>query len=113
VDDRGRALTEFTRRRKDNADAIADMALANFIEMRDKVGSRAFLLKKKLEKVLHRAAPTWFTPLYNMVTFSTIPYAEARATADRQARALRWIAVVAAAAVVLLLAAVLFWWTRA
>ena len=82
------ALAEYTALRKVNGDAIADLALRNFIEMRDKVGSRLFLLHKKVEKLLHRWLPRWFTPLYNMVTFSTIPYAEARRRARVQWRVL-------------------------
>ena len=81
-------LDEFTRRRKTNADAIADLALRNFIEMRDKVGSRSFLLWKKIETTLHRLLPTTFTPLYNMVSFSNIPYAEAVTRARAQHHAI-------------------------
>ena len=51
------ALAEYTERRKVNGDAIADLALRNFVEMRDKVGSRLFLLHKKVEKLLHRWLP--------------------------------------------------------
>lgn len=82
--DLGRALAEFEADRKENADAIADMALDNFIEMRDKVASRAFRLKKRAEHLLHALFPAAFTPLYNMVSFSTIPYAQARRRAQRQ-----------------------------
>ena len=77
-------LPEFSRLRKPHADAIADMALTNFVEMRDKVGSKMFLLRKKLEKLLHRVFPKQFLPLYNMVSFSNIPYADAREDARRQ-----------------------------
>ena len=72
------------QRRIENGNAIADLALTNFIEMRDKVGSRWFLLKKKTEKLLHRFFPGFYTPLYNLVSFSTVPYAEARQKARRQ-----------------------------
>jgi len=81
-------LSTFSAKRKDDADAIADLALDNFIEMRDKVGSKAFLMKKRLEHVLHRLFPETFKPLYNMVTFSRIPYADARRRAQRQWRAI-------------------------
>lgn len=82
-------LSEYQQRRKPNADAIADMALHNFIEMRDHTASRLFLLKKKLSHALHRLMPGTFVPLYNMVSFSTIPYAEAREHARWQSRVLR------------------------
>lgn len=78
------ALGAYDRIRKPNADAIADMALHNFIEMRDHVASPWFLAMKRFERFLHRAIPDQFTPLYNMVSFSTIPYAEARTRAARQ-----------------------------
>ncbi len=75
--DRIAALEEFQSLRKPNADAIADMALANFIEMRDKVGSPAFLYRKKVEQTIHHAFPNRVNPQYNLVSFSTVPYAEA------------------------------------
>lgn len=85
--DRQRAFADFQQQRKPQADAIADLALDNFIEMRDKVASRAFRARKKMEKALHRLFPRWYTPLYHMVTFTTIPYAEARRRSQRQDRA--------------------------
>ncbi len=82
--DRARAFAEYSAERKPNADAIADLAIANFIEMRDRVGSKVFLFRKRLEKMLHGWFPGWYCPLYNMISFSTIPYAEARRRARRQ-----------------------------
>ena len=73
------ALSTFTQTRKDDADAIADMALDNFIEMRDKTASPAFLRKKKIAHFLHKWFPKKCMPLYNMVSFSNIPYAHALA----------------------------------
>jgi len=82
------AFLEFERERKVNVDAIADLALANFVEMRDRVASPLFLIKKKVEKLLHGAFPGWFIPLYTMVSFTRIPYAEAVRRARRQDRVL-------------------------
>ena len=96
----------FTDARHENANAIADLALMNFIEMRDKVSSAAFLAKKRLEKVLHRLFPQWFTPLYNMVTFSNIPYAEARRRAAAQIRTVVGVAVTLAVLVIVIVALV-------
>ncbi len=76
--DRVAALEAFEAQRKPNADAIADMALANFIEMRDKVGQPAFLYRKKIEQTIHAAFPDKVTPQYNLVSFSTVPYATAQ-----------------------------------
>lgn len=89
------AFREYDVLRKDNVDALADLAIANFIEMRDHVSSRSFLWKKRAEKILHRLFPRWFLPLYQMITFSRIPYAEARRRAARQDRRLRRVLRVA------------------
>jgi kynurenine 3-monooxygenase len=71
-------LDRYQHERKPHADAIAEMALENFVEMRDKVGQPAFLYKKKLEQAVHQLFPDRVTPQYNLVSFSTVPYAEAR-----------------------------------
>ncbi|MDX2060349.1 MAG: NAD(P)/FAD-dependent oxidoreductase [Gemmatimonadales bacterium] len=93
--------------RKPNSEAIADLALANFNEMRDHVASPWFLVKKRLEKAIHRVLPGWFVPLYSMISFSLIPYAEARARAERQARVLQRVGLgIALAAVALIVWAV-------
>jgi kynurenine 3-monooxygenase len=76
-EDRQRAFAEYFRRRKVNADALADLALENFIEMRDKTASRTFRAKKKLDHFLEAALPGIYMPLYTMVTFTRIPYATA------------------------------------
>ncbi len=66
---------EFSDQRKANADAIADLAKANFIEMRDKVADPDFLLRKRIEARINQMYPNRWTPLYSMVTFRPdIPY---------------------------------------
>ena len=57
-----------------NTDAIADLALENFIEMRDRVADPRFLFKKKVELALEAKYPCLFVPKYAMVTFQRIPY---------------------------------------
>ena len=84
--DWGRVLPAYFGRRKANADAIRDLALSNFLEMRDHAASKVFRLKKKGERLLHRLLPQWYLPLYNMVSFSRIPYAEAVQKAKKQSR---------------------------
>ncbi len=81
-DNRERAFAEYFSRRKQNADALADLAIGNFIEMRDKTASKTFRAKKKLDHVLEAALPGIYLPLYTMVTFTRIPYA----TAAKRAR---------------------------
>ena len=75
--DRERALEDYFHGRKVHADAIADLAIANFLEMRDHVASVRFRMKKRLERAMHRLFPRWYTPLYNKVSFTLIPYADA------------------------------------
>ena len=70
--------------RKPNADAIAELALRNFIEMRDKVSDPTFLLQKKIEARFTELHPGKWMPLYSMVTFSHTPYSEALKIGDRQ-----------------------------
>ncbi len=82
--DRKRAFAEYFARRKENADALADLAVHNFIEMRDKTASRAFRAKKKLDHTLEGLLPGLYLPLYTMVSFTNIPYAEAQRRARRQ-----------------------------
>ena len=84
--DRRKAFVEYFERRKKNADALADLAVQNFVEMRDKTASRLFRAKKKLDHTLEGWLPGVYLPLYAMVTFSRIPYAEAAKRARRQDR---------------------------
>ena len=72
------AAQELQRRRKPNADAIADMALENYVEMRDTVRHPKFQLQKELSLELERRFPDRFIPRYSMVMFHhEIPYAAA------------------------------------
>jgi kynurenine 3-monooxygenase len=82
--DRERAFRCYFERRKANADALADLALQNFVEMRDKTASRAFRAKKKLDHALEGLLPGKYLPLYTMVSFTRIPYAEAQRRARLQ-----------------------------
>ena len=76
-DDIAGVFAEFSRRRKPNADAIAEMALDNYIEMRDRVDDADFLLMRELDRALSDAAPTHWMTHYAMVTFSRMPYSVA------------------------------------
>lgn len=85
-EDRARAFAAYHGRRKEHADALADLAIANFVEMRDRVASPIFLVGKRLEAGLHRWFPRWFIPLYTMISFMRVPYADAVRRARRQWR---------------------------
>ena len=65
-------------KRKVDTDAIADLALENFIEMRDKVADPNFLLRKKVDLALEARFPGSYTPKYAMVTFHRLPYSVAQ-----------------------------------
>jgi kynurenine 3-monooxygenase len=97
---RGAAFTAFSQRRLDT-DALASLAMDNFVEMRDHVGSRWFLVLATLRRMAHRLAPRYYVPLYTMVTFTRIPYSRARRRARRQDA----VAVTAAAALCAAIAA--------
>ncbi|HQV00563.1 MAG TPA: FAD-dependent monooxygenase, partial [Bacteroidia bacterium] len=77
-------MAEFEKLRKPAADGIAELAVQNFIEMRDLVGKPEFLLRKKIEAAFSQKFPRLWKPLYSMVTFSDIPYHQALAEGKRQ-----------------------------
>lgn len=83
-----RVFTEFEKERKVNTDAIADMAIENFTEMRDRVADSRFLFSKKIELALEARYPNRFIPKYAMVTFHRIPYSVALARGAIQERIL-------------------------
>jgi kynurenine 3-monooxygenase len=63
--------------RRPNAAAIQQMALENYIEMRDRVDDADYLLQRQLERLLAERHPGRFVPRYAMVSFSRVPYATA------------------------------------
>jgi kynurenine 3-monooxygenase len=86
-DDWDQVLPSFQEIRKPNADAIAKLALDNFVEMRDLVNDADFILRKKIESKLHELFPEKWIPLYSMVTFhENIPYSVAYETGQKQKR---------------------------
>lgn len=85
-DNWNRIFPAFEQERKANADAIAELAKRNFVEMRDHVADPLFLLRKKIAAAVAQRHPDRFIPVYSMVSFSHIPYAEALEEMDRQDR---------------------------
>jgi kynurenine 3-monooxygenase len=83
-----RVFADFEHARKVNTDAIADMAVENFTEMRDRVADSRFLFRKKVELALEAKYPQLFVPKYAMVTFHRIPYSVALARGAVQERIL-------------------------
>jgi kynurenine 3-monooxygenase len=66
------------KKRKVNGDAIADMAIENYITMRDSVRDDKFLLRNSLAFELENRFPEYFCPRYSMVMFHHLPYVEAK-----------------------------------
>jgi kynurenine 3-monooxygenase len=79
-----KTFSNFAKTRKPDGDAIADLALRNFIEMRDLTADPKFLLQKKIEGWFSEKHPDKWIPLYSQVTFSHIPYSQALKNGKRQ-----------------------------
>lgn len=78
-------LSKFQEQRKPDTDAIAQLALDNFVEMRDLVADATFLQQKKIEAKLHELYPEKWIPLYSMVTFhDDMRYSEAYRIGQQQ-----------------------------
>lgn len=65
-----KVMHEYQQLRKPDGDAIADLAVGNFIEMRDRTADPKFLLQKKIEAKFSAKHPDKWIPLYSMVTYS-------------------------------------------
>jgi kynurenine 3-monooxygenase len=90
------ALPAYELERKPNADAIADLALFNFVEMCSAVKSPKYKAVREVEHALHRVLGERYKTRYEMVSFSTMPYADIEPTLSRQRQR---VAAVAAGAV--------------
>jgi kynurenine 3-monooxygenase len=75
--DSAEVFAEFQRVRQPNANAIATMALENYIEMRDSVADAHYLAKRELGALLAARMPEHYMARYRMVTFTHLPYAYA------------------------------------
>ena len=84
-----RAFAELSETRKPDADAIADLAVENFVEMRDKVADPEFVLWKDVEAELSRRFPGEYLSRYQLVTFTRIPYRIAQQAGRIQSSLLR------------------------
>ncbi len=83
-DDLAAAFRAFEASRKPNAEAIADEALANYVEMRAGVVDPRYLLQRELALELERRHPDRMADRYGMIMFTTMPYAAARERNERQ-----------------------------
>ncbi|KXN68132.1 kynurenine 3-monooxygenase [Conidiobolus coronatus NRRL 28638] len=83
------ALDEYTKTRHLDVVAICDLALHNYIEMSSSVTDYSYLIRKKIETVLHKIMPSRVIPLYTMVSFTSIPYSEVIKRWDNQTKWLK------------------------
>jgi len=90
-DDWMELFKSFSIKRKTDGDAIADMALENYIEMRDSVNNEKFLTQRDLERKLELKYPDQFISRYSMVSFHQIPYSIVQERGEVQQRILDWI----------------------
>lgn len=87
-DDWGQVIPEFNRIRPPNTNAIAEMALENYVTMRASVADPKFHLKKELGFELEKKFPVRFVPRYSMVMFHRLPYREVYARGQTQSEIL-------------------------
>lgn len=86
------ALAAYDRHQRPNANAIAEMALENFIEMRDKVADPKFQFNKKIEALIEKEFPELYRSRYGMITYTLIPYLVAQEAGVRQLKILNALA---------------------
>ena len=77
-------LNDYDEIQRPNAKAIADMALENFVEMRDSVADPQFQFRKKIEAVLEKNFPHLYRSRYGMITYTLIPYRVAQVAGLKQ-----------------------------
>jgi kynurenine 3-monooxygenase len=78
-------LSAFEASRIPNANAIADMALENYIEMRDLVADEGFQFRRRVALELEQRFPDRFIPRYSLVSFNRVPYKEVQEMGRAQA----------------------------
>ena len=85
------ALEEYSATRNPDAEAIIDLSMYNYLEMRDHVNSRLFVLRKHFDNILHWMFPKSWIPLYTMTTFTMIPYHNVIEKSKQQDKIVKWI----------------------
>ncbi|HZF12854.1 MAG TPA: NAD(P)/FAD-dependent oxidoreductase [Thermoanaerobaculia bacterium] len=79
-----KALADYQRERKPNADLIAGLSLQHFSEIRDRLNDPRFLIRKAVERRLDEIYPGRFTSLYSLISFTGMSYVEALARTAKQ-----------------------------
>ena len=92
LDQLGELIATLSEQRYPHAEAIRELALQNFIEMRSSVADPMFLLRKQFERTIQAIVPNRYVPLYSMISFTNVPYADAVQRARQQDRSVSNIA---------------------
>jgi kynurenine 3-monooxygenase len=93
------AFAAFQDRRRRHTDVLADLSEQNFVELRDRVSSPLYSLRKKADLALNKVLGDRWLPLYTMVSHTTVPYADALARSRRQNQLLTAVGVTALSAI--------------
>lgn len=81
---------EYSRKRVPNGKSMSDLAMYNYIEMRDLVNTWTFKLRKSFDNTMYRFCPSGWIPLYTMVTFTQIPIDECTRRRKNQDKVIRY-----------------------
>ncbi|KAG7213542.1 hypothetical protein KM043_002800 [Ampulex compressa] len=84
-------LPKFSELRCEDAHAICDLAMYNYVEMRDLVTRKSFLLRKYLDTFLHSLMPNIWIPLYSTVHFSRMGFRDCMTNKEWQDKTLKGI----------------------
>jgi kynurenine 3-monooxygenase len=94
-DDWDGAFRAYERDRKPQCDAVTELARQHFHELAERIADPAHRRRREVELELARRFPDRFVPLYAMIAFTHIPYAEARAIAAAQDAVVREVMALA------------------
>ena len=86
-------FADYQRSRKRNTDALADLSLANFDELRESVKSPAFVARKQIDIILNKLFPNTWIPLYTLISHSAMPYADAIERVKKQDQIIKWMGI--------------------
>lgn len=98
---RERAFSDFEARRHCDADAISELSLINFREIRESIDNPLFDARRRLSAALERRFPRHWPSLYSLIMQTTLSYCDARRRVEFQRRLVKWIAASATSAIVL------------
>lgn len=103
--DLAKAFKQYESLRRPHTDVLAQLSKENFTELKDKVKSPIFLMRKKLDLILNRIFPEYWLPMYTMIAHTKMPYKNAQIRSMRQERIINSVAICIAVVV----STVLFW----